>query len=150
MTTYLDFRGPNFTLEVPSHWQSGATAQVQALFVAPAQDLPLAPSFAVALRPVQAEVTLETLAAQMRTQMPEEYPGFAWQEDATRTLAGQPAVILAYTWRNPDLALEITQRQVLLYQEPYIYILTATLPEGAAAQVAADMQHMETTFTLES
>jgi len=143
------FQGPGFTLDMPSDWRVRALPEVQALISKLAPDASIPASFAVALRPTETTVTLETMVDKLQQELPQSYTQFALLEEGELTISGQPAYGFHYTWFNDDHDLTIVQSQIFMLVDETMVILTSTHPDGAPDDYIDHLQTMQQTFQWE-
>jgi hypothetical protein len=146
MTTWIDFRGPTFTLEIPSHWYITATPQVQTLLLGPEDDSGVRPSFSISMRPVQEQVTAAAVAQETRETQEASYPEYdiIAEEDFTdETNAGY---IRRYRWHNEERDLDVHQVQAFLVIEGILYTLTGTRPAIISSDIDDSLTRMIDTF----
>jgi hypothetical protein len=143
------FQGSGFTLDMPSDWRVRALTEVQALISEPTPEAGIPASFAVALRPTKATVTLDAVVAKMQNELPESYAKFTMLEEGDRMLSGHPAYGFHYTWFNDDYDLTVVQSQVFMLVDETMVILTSTHPDGAPDDHIDQLQTMRQTFQWE-
>lgn len=124
---YMNFRGPNFTLETPTDWVISSTPQLQAIFLAPNQH-PIRPNLAVSLRPVEEQVTVQAVAESAEVNQEREYPQFTVIEEIDFTETGGNGFLRRYRWFNATHKTSVDQSQAFFLYQRILYTLTATRP----------------------
>jgi hypothetical protein len=145
------FVGPTFTLEVPTDWFVMATAQYQAVFTDPEEVDGFQANVAIAIRPVEEQVTVAAVAEAAKQTQAKEYQEYRILDEVTIDET-PPAVKRTYTWKHPELGEDIKQSQYFCLHNGRLYTLTATrLANSANVQIVdANINHMIDTFAMRS
>jgi hypothetical protein len=143
------FLGPTFTLEVPTDWFVMATPQYQAVFTDPQEVDGFQANVAIAIRPVEEQVSITAVAESAKLTQTKEYPAYRVLEEETFDQI-PPAIKRTYVWHHPKLGTDIKQTQYFYLQDDRLYTLTATrLAESANVDSVDDIvNHMIDTFTM--
>ena len=150
MKTML-FLGPTFTLEVPTDWFVIATAQYQAVFSDPQEVDGFQANVAIAVRSIEAHVTVEAVAESAKQTQAKEYPAYRIIEEETSEQTPQ-AIKRTYVWTHRELGKEIKQTQYFHIEGNRLYTLTATRLANSANvdNVDAVVDRMVKTFAIRS
>lgn len=148
MKTML-FLGPTFTLEVPTNWFVAATPQYQALFSDPEVVDGFQANVAIAVRSVEAQVTVEAVAESAKQTQAREYPAYRVLTEENAEQIPQ-AIKRTYVWKHPELDKTIKQTQFFHIANGRLYTLTATRLANSAnvEEIDAVVDHMINTFAI--
>jgi hypothetical protein len=143
------FMGPTFTLEVPTDWFVLATAQYQAVFSDPQEVDGFQANVAIAVRSVEAQVTVEAVAESAKQTQAKEYPAYQVIEEIISDQVPS-AIRRTYVWRHLESDQEIKQTQFFYIVNGRLYTLTATRLANSAnvKEVDAVVDHMINTFAI--
>lgn len=145
----MNFRGPSFTMQVPTNWFITSSPQFQAMFVAPPASDGLRANLAVAITPVSAEVTVQSVAEAARQNQQKEYAEYEMLAEGSFPTNEGPGFQRQYKWYNRERDVHIMQRQVFYVSGQMLYTLTATRQEiGDATEIDQILDQMLLSFKL--
>jgi hypothetical protein len=149
---YMNFQGPNFSMQVPTDWLITATPQFQAIFTAPIDDTDtIHGNVVVSIRAVKDDVTAVGVAKAAKNTQEKEYPQYQVLEE-TINETEPPSVERSYKWYKTDRQVDIVQRQAFHVYEGKLYTLTGTYPVSTDQKpqtLAHIIQKMIRSFKLE-
>jgi hypothetical protein len=148
---YQQFQGPGFTMETPTDWVIQSSPQFQALFLAPPREHATRPNLAVAVRPVQLDVTVLAVADEARKVQEREYPRYEILGEHDYTETGGAAFQRLYAWFNEDRRAQILQWQTFVVVGRVLFTLTTTrLAEDEDGEILDEMfLHMMKSFAIQ-
>lgn len=148
---YMNFQGPNFSLEVPTDWVVSSSPQFQAIFLGPLYE-PVRPNVLVSLRPVEEGVTPEAVAESARETQEREYPGYEVLGEVDYREHGGIGIARSYRWVNPTNKVPVIQTQAFFVFAKILFTLTSTRAEDVSEETARELDevfdHMLQTFRI--
>jgi hypothetical protein len=126
---YKHFRGPGFTLEIPTDWFISSSPEFQAIFVAPPTPNPVQPNLVIAVRFLQPGATVNDVAAETQAIQSAEYPQYHILAEHDYTQTGGVAIQRLYQWVSEEGTL-VLQHQTFVLIGQVLYTLTATRLAG--------------------
>ncbi len=148
---YMQFRGPSFTMQVPTNWFVTSSIKFQAMFVAPPAPQGQRANLAISITPLEKDAAIATVVdAALKTQQ-KEYPEYqVLQEGEIKEASGEVGFRRVYTWYNRERETRIRQHQVFFVTAQMLYTLTATRQDDDASQFFDEIfGHMVETFKFE-
>lgn len=142
----IPFRGPNFTMQVPSEWLITATPQVQTLFLSPESDLPVQANLSVTIRGAQDDVTADAVADSVIETQRQSFADFNLHERSSADVGGVEGETFVCRWLNADVNTHITQAHRIALKDNRLYSLTATYPDGVSDEVVSTLAGMLDSF----
>lgn len=139
---FMNFEGPNFTLEVPTNWVISSSANFQAIFLGPG-DQPIRPNLVLAIRALEEGVTYQDVAASARETQEREYPEFNLLEEKDYGESGGSVLTRRYEWLNPANNVRVVQTQAFITAGQLLFTMTAT---RAAELKPAQQREVDTIF----
>jgi hypothetical protein len=122
---FMNFQGPNFTLEVPTNWVISSSVNFQAIFLGPG-DQPVRPNLVLAIRALETGVTYTDVAASARETQEKEYPEYRVLEEKDYGESGGSVLIRRYEWLNPANNVRVVQVQAFIVVGQLLFTMTAT------------------------
>ena len=123
-----EFKGPGFTMEVPTNWYISSTPQIQAMFISPPQEGGVQANLMVTMNPVQENVTAESVAKEAKKNQMAQYEQYQIIEEGFIKRTNKQGYQRVYEWFNPNQELKLHQKQIMLVVSNMLYILTTTRP----------------------
>lgn len=122
---WMEFVGPNFTLQVPTHWRIMASNRFQAMFLAPDKDS-VRPNAIISIQRVQSDVTVDSVAEIAKNEQEGQYPEYEVLEEQTFADDVSAGVLRTYTWMSEAKGAKLLQRQLFYLVGQDLFTLTAT------------------------
>lgn len=149
-----EFKGPGFTMQVPTDWYITSTPQIQAMFISPPQEGGFQANLMITMNPVEEKVTLESIADETKQNQIAQYPEYEVQEEGFQPGTNQKAFKRTYEWFNKDKSLRVYQKQVMILVNGMVYVLTTTRPAvdqrtEDIKRIDAQLQMMVESFVLD-
>jgi hypothetical protein len=149
-----DFKGPGFSMQVPTDWYITSSPQIQAMFISPPQGEGLQGNLMVTMNPVEDGVTVEEIASEAKKNQLAQYPEYELLAEGLVEGSENQVYTREYKWFNEKKALRVHQRQIMYLVDQMLYILTTTRPETdtiteAIKRLDAQMEMMLQSFSLE-
>lgn len=149
-----DFKGPGFTMQVPTDWYITSTPQIQAMFISPPQGEGLQANLMVTMNPVEDGLTVEEIASEAKKNQLAQYTDYEILTEGLVEGSDEQVFTREYKWFNEKKSLRVHQRQVMYLVNRMLYILTTTRPETdtlneAVKRLDAQMEMMLQSFKLE-
>ena len=147
---FMNFRGPSFTMQVPSNWYITSSPQFQAMFVAPPSAAGQRANLAVAITPVKDDVTAQSVAEAAKQTQQKEYAEYQVLTEGDYPTSAGPGYQRQYKWYNRDRDAHIMQRQVFYVAGQMLHTVTATRQEsGDASEFDQILDQMLASFKME-
>ncbi len=143
---YMNFQGPGFTLEIPTDWYITSSPQFQAIFLGTSTTEGVRPNLSIAIRPVEADVTPEAVAAESLRIQQAQYSEYEVLEEIDFSEQGGSGFWRRYQWLNDSHNMKIVQIQVFLVNDSLLHTLTATTTQTYYDEIQATLVHMLTSF----
>jgi len=148
---FMNFDGPNFTMEVPTNWIVTSSPQFQAIFLGPNDPL-VRSNLVISLRPVEANVTYQAVGASAREAQEREYPQYQILQEIDFGAQGGTGMLRHYRWVNAENNATIIQVQAFFVVGQILFTLTGTrgahLGVEAGQEVDEIFNHMIQTFRI--
>jgi hypothetical protein len=149
-----DFKGPGFSLQVPTDWYITSTPQIQAMFVSPPYEDGAQANLMVTINPVEEGVTVQSVAEEARKNQEAQYPEYEVLAEGEIKGTEGKGFQREFEWINADKELRVYQKQVLLVVHNMLYVLTTTRPAveertEIVKQIDATLQQMLNSFKLD-
>ena len=137
---FMHFRGPSFTMQVPTNWFITSSPKFQAMFIAPPGPDNVRANLAVSITPVDKDVTVQAVADAAKQTQQKEYPEYSILDEIEMTSAdGKKGLRRVYKWYNRDKNMHIVQQQVFYLVSQMLYTITATREEREGMEAIDDM-----------
>lgn len=123
-----EFKGPGFTMEIPTNWYITSTPKIQAMFISPPQEGGVQANLMVTMNPVQENVTAESVAKEAKKNQMAQYEQYQVLEERFIERTNNQGYLRVYEWFNPNQEIKVHQKQIMLVVSNMLYILTTTRP----------------------
>lgn len=144
----MDFKGPGFHLQVPTDWYIMSSPQFQAMFIAPPSKEKMRANLMITLRPLEPEVTAESIFNLSKETQEKEYAEYeVIKEEEVTTNIEEKGFQRYYRWFNKENQTRVLQRQVMYVFSDMLVTLTATRPDTEKGKALDPIfEHMVQTF----
>lgn len=134
MTTFMQFEGPTFTLQVPTNWLITSSPKLQAIFVEPVRESQHQPaSLLISMRKLKEDATLTEIVLETKKSQQREFPQYKELSEETVTRDKINGISITYQWYNAKTSSKIYQQQVFFLVSQILYTLTASNPNTETA-----------------
>jgi hypothetical protein len=149
-----NFKGPGFSMQVPTDWYITSTPEIQAMFISPPYEDGAQANLMVTLNPVEEGVTAQSVADEAKKNQAAQYPEYEVLDEGLVDGTEGKGFQRTYEWFNADKELRVHQHQVMLVVNNMLYVLTTTRPAVAerteiVKQIDAILQQMLNSFALD-
>jgi hypothetical protein len=149
-----DFKGPGFSMQVPTDWYITSTHEIQAMFISPPYEDGSQANLMVTINPVEEDVTVQSVAEEARKNQEAQYPAYEVLAEGEIEGTEGKGFHREYEWFNADKELRVHQKQVMLVVNNMLYVLTTTRPAveertEIVKQIDATLQQMLNSFKLD-
>ncbi|MCA9885226.1 MAG: DcrB-related protein [Anaerolineae bacterium] len=150
MVQFMQFQGPNFTMDVPTEWLVTSSPQFQVMFTAPKthEGQIIRTNFIVTLRPTEENVTAEAVAQSAREMQQREYPGYQLIDEMNFAEQGGTGFIRRYSWVHAEQKQSVTQTQAFFILASVLFTLTGTRLTSESKEIDDIFDHMVQSFRL--
>lgn len=150
----MDFKGPGFSMKIPSDWYITSTPKIQAMFISPPDEKGLTANLMITMNPVEKGSTVESIAEQTKLSQQQQYAEYQILKEGGLEFSNGQAFERKYIWFNQNKDIRVIQKQVMILVLGMFYMLTTTRPvvdqeTEYIRRLDANLEFMLETFKLD-